>query len=58
MKNEVCETRAQSECRKNWECQKWKKDSVTATKSQMLMTIGADTELCNFNPFHCVRQCS
>lgn len=35
-----------------------KKDSVTATKSPMLMTIGADTELCNFNPFHCVRQCS
>lgn len=25
MKNEVCETRAQSECRKNWECQKWEK---------------------------------
>lgn len=33
-----------------------KKDSVTTTKNPLLMAVGADTELCNFNPFHCVGQ--
>lgn len=55
MKNEVCGTRAQSEPRNNWECQKWgKKDSAAAIESSLLTTAEADTEFCNCNLFHWV----
>lgn len=51
MKNEVWETRAQSQPRNNWECQKWekKKDEVSAIESSLL-TIA--TAFCNFSPYH------
>jgi len=52
IKNKVCETRAWSEHKNNWECQKWgkKKDSTSAIESVLLTMAEADTEFCNFNP--------
>lgn len=54
MKNEVCETRAQSEPRNNWEYQKqWKKISFS-TESSLLAIAKADTEFFILSPFCCV----
>lgn len=51
MKNEVCESRAQSEPRNNWEYQKQGKKSVSAIESSLLTIAKADTEFFIFSPF-------